>query len=225
MGRVCCNNLTLLYKIAVHLSLVLFLFVGMSLIVSAQVDPSDPNPFISSPSKEQKEQYSNLAPDVAKALLAMEERLAKDFHDFNDENFRLFDNNMRAYMDKFQRDAIRRSVFGVMGIGRLLFGLIFYFLNKQNRRILYESSETRRMRIEQDRKYMIDNLNYIKERLDFLEAQAKQKVDSTVVPLEKLDQFGQQDNQQNNEFDQVLNQVVNQGGVSNGKKNFYEPRL
>jgi hypothetical protein len=151
----------------------------------------------------------------------MEEKLAKDLKAYSDENFRAFDDAMRNYMSTYAQDVQTKTIIGAVGLNFLVAGLVFYLMNKQMRRLSYESFALRRRESEEDKKYFVDTLNIIRQRLDYLDEEAKKKYDVSLVPMDILDmemrrRYEYQRSGEMQSFDQQLNQFVNtNGGVQN----------
>lgn len=191
------------------------LLVFLLLPMSYAAGDSNPNPSLTSAgTATQAQSYADLPGNVVKALADMEQRLADDFHAFNDENFKLFDGVIKEYQ--------KRLVVGILGAALLAFGLVAFYLMQSNRKASFESSEVRRREKEEERKYIVDSLNYIRDRVDKLEEQASEKLDLSVVPLEEIDKEyhrrrQRQSSDEYDDFDRRVGEFVNKhGGVSYG---------
>jgi hypothetical protein len=134
-------------------------------------------------------------------IAALFDKLAKDLMSYNDENFRAFDSILKAYISDVERNVQTKAIVGILGVNALVAGFFFYFLNKKNKDLSYESVSLRRRKDDEDRKYLVENINYIRERLDYLEEDAKRRIDTYVLPTNQLDrQIGAERRKQYNDY-------------------------
>jgi hypothetical protein len=149
-------------------------------IISAQ--ELNPNPSLTAQAQNPSNAVINAA--LIAALDAMETKLAKDLNSYNDENFQALDTRIALFLSTFQIKAI----LGILGLNLLSVGIIFYFINKNQRKIAYESVSVRKRQGDEDRIHFVDVLNQIRAKVDFLEEEAKRERDTRVLPAQVLEQ-------------------------------------
>jgi hypothetical protein len=182
-------------------------------VFAEAINPTNnPNPSLT-------QQQAAVAGVSVSDLTAIFSKFGTDVMANDDANMQALDLRIKGYM----QDTQTRAIIGVFGLNLLIAGGVFYFVNKQTRRLSYESFAIRRRESEEDRNYFIETINIIRQRLDFLEEESKKKYDVSLLPMETLDaemrrryQFYQDSQMQ--QFDQQLNQFVNPqqyGGAQN----------
>jgi hypothetical protein len=100
-------------------------------------------------------------------------------------------------------------------------------MNKQTRKLSYDSYLLRTKQSEEDRKYMADAINALRTKLEYVEQEASKKFDLSIIPMDILDKemqkryndsYGKYAEEQQN-FDQQVGNFVEQqqyGGVQDG---------
>jgi hypothetical protein len=151
------------------------------------IEAADDNPFLTSGSAPgvtaQQEQIAAAAL-IAPQLLEMEKKLADDLKGYQDENFMALDQRTSEFLKSFQTKAI----LGILGLNLLSVGIIFYIINKNQRKIAYESVSLRKRQGDEDRLHFVDTLNQIRAKVEFLEEEARKVKDTRVLPTQILEQ-------------------------------------
>jgi len=182
------------------------------------------NPFLDqiSPGTETQQKQQAVAvilPDI----LEMEKRLAEGLQFYQDENFRLLD----ARLVLFIKDFRIKTLAGIIGLQLLVAGIIFYIINKNQRQTSYESVSLRKRQGDEDRVYLVQALNAIRAKVDYLEEEAKRQADTRVVPTEILDsEYGGAQNGGGNEYEtqghQTRGDAVEEGEPYYGPDAYYD---
>jgi hypothetical protein len=150
------------------------------LFLPVVIAQDDANPFLT---QGQATQVSIDMTTLESIFTGFRDTLAKQINDNNDQNYRTFDAIIKNYL----LDTQKKAIIGIIGINALVAGFFFYFMNKRNKDLNYESVALKRRKDDEDRKYLVENINYIRERLDYLEEEARRKFDSYVMPTAALD--------------------------------------
>jgi hypothetical protein len=122
--------------------------------------------------------------DIAATFSAFEIKLADDLKGYQDENFQALDGRISEFLESFQTKAI----LGILGLNLLSVGIIFYIINKNQRKIAYESVSLRKRQGDEDRLHFVDTLNQIRAKVEFLEEEARKVTDTRVLPTQILEQ-------------------------------------
>ena len=109
------------------------------------------------------------------------EELIKDYQKYSDEQWIAFDAQIKQYMMDFRKNVI----VGILGVNALIAGFIFYYLNKQNKALSYESVSLTRQKREEERQYVITQMNAIKDYLGAMEKKNRETIETYVVPIQR----------------------------------------
>jgi len=126
----------------------------------------------------------NVYAELTRLFTEMETRLADGLKAYQDENFMALDGRISVFLKDFQTKAI----LGIIGLNLLSVGIIFYIINKNQRKIAYESVSLRKRQGDEDRLHFVETLNYIRAKVEFLEEEAKRAKDTRVLPAQVLEQ-------------------------------------
>jgi len=116
-----------------------------------------------------------------------EEKLMTGLKAYSDEQFMSFDQQMKIYMSQYRQ----KIIIAVIGINAFIAGVVFYYLSNQNRKMSYESAALRRQRGEDERQFVIKNMNFIRDRLENMQDINSKIFDSYVIPMQKFMQAEQ----------------------------------
>jgi hypothetical protein len=108
--------------------------------------------------------------------------LMKDYRAYSDEQYIALDGRIQAFFIQFRQ----KVIMGLLGINAFVAGVIFYYLNKSNKGLSYESVALRRGRSEEERQFVVQNMNYIRDRLQQIEAQNAQMYETYVIPIQRF---------------------------------------
>jgi hypothetical protein len=100
----------------------------------------------------------------------------------NDDNFRFFDERMNAYMQSMSM----KIIIGAIGVNCLVAGLVYYFLIRKNRDLSYESISLKRKKEIDDRNFLADSINQMRDRYEQLEEYLKNEIQPNLYTLEQL---------------------------------------
>ena len=167
------------------------------------------------------QQKTQAAAIILPDILEMEARLAEGLQFYQDENFRLLD----ARLVLFLKDFRTKTLAGIVGLQLLIAGIIFYIINRNQRQTSYESVSLRKRQGDEDRVHLVEALNSIRAKVDFLEQEAKRQEDTRVIPTKVLDEYGGAQNGGGNEHqpDQTGGNAVEEGGPYYGPDPYYDP--
>lgn len=121
--------------------------------------------------------YTVNSVDLAKAR----EDLIKDYKAYSDEQFMAFDGQIHSYMLEFRS----KMIMAALGVNFLVAGLVFYYLNKKNKQISYQSVALTRQRSEEERQYIIQNMVGMRDQLRQIEERNAKFYDSYVIPMQR----------------------------------------
>jgi len=120
--------------------------------------------------------------DVNAAFTVMKEDLKKEINTYNDENMRIFDSRMSQFLNAQSKSLI----LSVLGVNFLVSGLIYFFILRNTRKTSYDSISMRRKKEEEDRQYVADSINYVRERTDWIEAMVSNKIEPSLMTLQQM---------------------------------------
>jgi len=146
----------------------------------------------------------------------------------NDNNFRQLDARVNSYMSNLQM----RIMLVVIGVQLIVSGIVYYVSNKNMRDLSYQSINLKRKKESEDRAWMVDNINYVRDQVDSLQASMKNMMDSNLFNLEQLAKYRRENDDRSNrapsgeqqsavaQFGDVqgYNQQGAQGWVSDGQQ-------
>jgi hypothetical protein len=122
--------------------------------------------------------YVNIKNDISNMKNSIVSELIKN----DDENMRALDNRVATYMDSLTQ----KVVIGAIGINMLVAGLVYYFLIKNNRNLSYESISLKRKKEVEDRAYLADTINQMRERHSQMEEFMKTQVQPGLMTLQEI---------------------------------------
>lgn len=105
--------------------------------------------------------------------------LMKDLRDYSDEQFMALDQRIQMFFVQFRQ----KIIMGILGVNALVAGIIFYYLNRVNKGLSYESVALRRRKDEDDRQSVVKHMNFIRERLQDIENYNAKMYDTYVLPV------------------------------------------
>jgi len=108
--------------------------------------------------------------------------LMKDLRDYSDEQFGALDGRIQQFFIQFRQ----KIIMGILGVNALVAGIIFYYLNRVNKGLSYESVALRRRKDEEDRQSVVKHMNFIRERLQEIEGYNAKLYDTYVIPVNKF---------------------------------------
>jgi hypothetical protein len=108
----------------------------------------------------------------------------------------------------------QKVIIGILGINLFVAGAIFYYLNKRNKGLSYESVAIRRGRSEEERQFVVQNMNIIRDRLQQIEAQNAQMFETYVMPIQRFMEYEQ--NRWKRENQEDVGRDEQQGGGQGG---------
>jgi hypothetical protein len=166
--------------IAVKLIVVLFILCIFSSLVIAVDQGTNPNLISSSAAGQTAQQQ--IAVELVAKLDGMENRIMKTVNDNNDANFRTLDERVKQYIS----DVKTKAILGILGLNLVVAGLTFYFINKHSKNFSYESVSMKRKKDAQDREFLAETFNYIKQKMDTMEYDMKNRYDPSLLTIQQL---------------------------------------
>jgi len=158
--------------------------VILAILLSMQVSAETMQPAAPSSTATAVDAQAQLSSLLDARFAAAETNIAKKIIDNNDINVGAWDNRMKIYMKDFQQ----KAVLGIMGLNLLVAGIIFFFINKHSKDFNYESVNMKRKKETEDRGYIAEMLNYLKQKVDTMEADAKNRYDISMMNIKQLEE-------------------------------------
>lgn len=125
---------------------------------------------------------------IPSEIIAQLDQLTKgnleELKKYNDENFMAFDTRINGYMQQQQM----KIIIAAIGVNMLVAGLMYFYLIRNNRDLSYESISLKRKKEIDDRNFMADSINQMRDRYEQLEEYLKTQIQPSLYSLEQLAQ-------------------------------------
>lgn len=149
----------------------ILLLIPMSVFAAAEISA---NPFITN--------TGTSTIDVNAAFTVMKEDLKAEINAYNDDNLRILDQRISIFLE----NQSKTLVLSLLGVNLLVSGLIYFFIIRNTRKISYDSISMRRKKEEEDRQYVADSINYVRERTDWIETMVSNKIEPSLMTLQQM---------------------------------------
>ena len=130
-------------------------------------------------------QQSITPSDLINAFNSMREQLQS----YSDTNFATLDQRMQAFtgsLTKSNASTQQKMIIGIIGAQLLVAGLVYFLLIKNVKDLSFQSISLKRRKDVDDRNWMVDNINYLRDHADKLESHMRDTTDKMLLSLEQL---------------------------------------
>ena len=108
---------------------------------------------------------------------------------YQDENFAALDGRMQSFTGAVIREVSssqQKMILGIIGAQLLVSGLVYFFMIKNMKDLSFQSISLKRKKETDDRNWMADNINYLRNHSDDLEANMKDVTDKLLFNMEQI---------------------------------------
>jgi hypothetical protein len=158
------------------LAVIIFILIVIPICYAADLPVAAPLP----------SQQSSITPaDLINGFNSMREQLQS----YSDTNFATLDQRMQAFtasLAKSNTSTQQKMIIGIIGAQLLVAGLVYFLLIKNMKDLSFQSISLKRRKEVDDRNWMVDNINYLRDHADRLESHMKDTTDKMLLSLEQL---------------------------------------